>query len=108
MEPMAKIQLPSEEEIILYKVIIKHKVKYLGEESVALTGDSNKIYIQVSPNDKIQEMFYNGWQHNHYISCVFVLSPEGKNCIMVINAPGCMHNSLVDDYGVIYKKLDFC
>ena len=53
----------------------------------------------------IQSHFYNGWTHDHYVSCVFVFAPDGTIRIYVINAPGCMHDSQIAHWGGIYRKL---
>ena len=33
---------------------------------------------QVSKDNEIENTTYNGWLHDHFISNVFVLSPEGQ------------------------------
>ncbi|KAE8914944.1 hypothetical protein PF005_g7801 [Phytophthora fragariae] len=50
-------------------------------------------------------MFYNGWTHDHYVSNVLGFAPNGKIIASSLNAPGCLRDSVVIDYGGIYEKL---
>ncbi|KAE8966495.1 hypothetical protein PF010_g28358 [Phytophthora fragariae] len=51
-------------------------------------------------------MFYNGWTHDHYVSNVFVFSPQGLIIARTLNAPGCMHDSQIAEWGSVYAKLE--
>ncbi|ETL37782.1 hypothetical protein L916_10576, partial [Phytophthora nicotianae] len=51
-------------------------------------------------------MFYNGWTHDHYVSNVFAFSPEGLIIACALNAPGCMHDSQIEEWGNVYAKLE--
>ena len=53
----------------------------------------------------IQNRFYNGWTHDHYITNVFGFCPAGTIVVATTNVPGCIHDSQVADWGNIYKKL---
>jgi hypothetical protein len=53
----------------------------------------------------IQERFYNGWTHDHYVSSVLCFCPDGTIPIAYINIPGSVHDSQIADYGNIYEKL---
>ena len=58
-------------------------------------------------DDVTQNMFYNGWTHGHYISCIFVFAPDGKIHICSLNSPGCWHDSTQQaDYGGVYDKIE--
>ena len=49
--------------------------------------DGLKLLLQQSGDVYIQKRFYNGWTHDHYISCVFVFAPDGTIAICAYNLP---------------------
>ena len=103
-EPDAAIKILSTNNIEKYKKAISNK--YLSLDSVWCTMDGLKIYLEQSGKDIIQNMFYNGWTHNHYVSAVIVFCPDGTIPIATYNVPGCFHDSTIADWGNIYKKLE--
>ena len=40
------------------------------------------------------------------VMCLSLLVPNGTVVACVINCPGCMHDSMVCDYGQLYEKLE--
>ncbi len=68
--------------------------------------DGLKLYLHKSPHQSIQEMFYNGWKVDHYVTYVFVFVPDGTISIAFFNVPGCVHDSQVAIWGGIYNKLE--
>lgn len=50
-------------------------------------------------------MFYNGWQHDHYVVQVLAFTPDGVIIACAIQAPGSMHDSTIADWGGVYEKL---
>jgi hypothetical protein len=73
--------------------------------------DGLKLQLQRSGNNKIQNLFFNGWTHDHYVCNLFLFSPDGKIRACYIDAPGTMHDSTMADstmasWSGIYKKLD--
>jgi hypothetical protein len=67
--------------------------------------DGLKLQIEESGNWFIQNQFYNGWTHGHYVSCIFVFSADGRIRICVINTPGTWHDSIQADHGVYDTKM---
>jgi hypothetical protein len=65
-----------------------------------------KLYLQQSGNTEIQEQFYNGSTHNHYVTSVFCFCPDGTIPIVFFNIPGSVHDSQVVELGKIYSKLE--
>ncbi len=53
----------------------------------------------------MQERFYNGWTHDHYMTSVFVFCPNGTILIAFFNIPGAVHDSQIAHRGNIYDKL---
>jgi DDE superfamily endonuclease len=80
-------------------------VKYRHAADVAFACDGAKINIQKPVNHYKQSKYYNGWTHGHYVSCIFVFAPDGTITVCALNAPGCLHDSTVAEYGGVYDKL---
>eukprot|EP00957_Ditylum_brightwellii_P067467 5121244-Ditylum_brightwellii.AAC.1 len=68
--------------------------------------DGVKLYLQQAGDVKIQEHFYNGWKYYHYVTNLFMFTPDGMIRLMVVNLPGDTHDSTAANYGFIYKKLE--
>ena len=65
-------------------------------------ADGLKIDFQKAGLDNVQNMFFNGWKHGHYINSVFVFTPDGKIRMCLINDPGKFHDSTMSDYGIYH------
>jgi hypothetical protein len=102
--PLAKITLPTNEEVAEYKLAIAAKYPLL--KNVYCVADGLKISIQAAGQQHVQRRFYNGWQKDHCISNVFVFAPDGTIIAAALNMPGCCHDSFVAEYGFIYGKLE--
>ena len=100
----ASVQIPSSEKIEEYKEMVKNRHPFLTD--VWCTMDGLKITLEQSGDALIQERFYNGWTHNHYVSSVLCFCPDGTIPIAYINIPGAVHDSQIADYGDIYDKLE--
>jgi hypothetical protein len=74
-DSLAKIAIPSNEEIASYKEAVGAIYPLLSD--VWSTMDGLKLYLQQSGNTEIQARFYNGWTHGHYVTSVFVFCPDG-------------------------------
>jgi hypothetical protein len=70
------------------------------------TIDGLKLYLQQAGNKEIQEQFYNGWTHDHYVTSVFCFCPDGTIPIPFFNVPGSVHDRQVAELGKIYSKLE--
>jgi hypothetical protein len=68
--------------------------------------DSPKLYLQTAGNADIQEPFYNGWTHNHYITSAFCFCPNGTISIAFFDIPGSVHDSQVAEFGNIYNNME--
>lgn len=65
-----------------------------------------QLTLEQSGDAIIEEMFYNGWTHNHYVNNVFVFAPGGIAVSCFINSPGTMNDSSIVEWGNIYRKLE--
>ena len=62
--------------------------------------------MQSAGHADIQERYYNGWTHDHYVTSVFCFCPDGTIPIAFFNVPGSVHDSQVAKFGNIYDKLE--
>ncbi|CDF36841.1 unnamed protein product [Chondrus crispus] len=102
-DDMAAVRMPSDDEVNVFKHSFASKYSMLSD--VYAVADGLKLYLQQSGDSVIQNMFYNGWTHDHYVGNVFVFAPNGTIKACAVNAPGAMHDSTIADWGNIYKKL---
>ena len=103
-EPDSAIRIPSHDTIREYQAAIRAKHEAL--DGVWCTMDGLKLYLQQSGDATIQNNFYNGWTHDHYVSAVLVFCPDGTIPIACYNVPGCIHDSTIAEWGNVYKKLE--
>ena len=68
--------------------------------------DGLRLTLENSPDTEVQSRFYNGWTNDHYITNVFVFSPDGTIGAISINRPGCIHNSTMCKMGRVYTKYE--
>jgi hypothetical protein len=102
-DPLARIFLPSAEDITTYVSAFCKRCPLLTDCWV--TMDGLKLFLQASGNSYIQERCYNGWIYDHYVTSVFCFCPNGTISIAFFNVPGCVHDSQVAEMGQIYRKL---
>ena len=101
----ASVRIPSPEKVDEYKQLVRNKHQFLTD--VWCTMDGLKLTLEQSGDALIQERFYNGWTHDHYVSSVLCFCPDGTIPIAFINCPGSLHDSQIADYGNIYDKLQY-
>ena len=105
-EEDAQVKLPTSMSVInAYKEAVAARHPRLGDENVGFSVDGTKLHIQKAGDEAIQNMFYNGWTHSHYVGNVFVFAPDGCIVAMCINAPGSVHDSAIAYLGSLYTKL---
>jgi hypothetical protein len=80
--------------------------KYPSLSDCYSVADGLKLHLQKSGNNAIQNMFYNGWHHDHYVTNLFVFSMDGMIIACLLNAPGSVHDSSLAYWGNVYDKLD--
>ena len=103
-EQQAHVQIPSSEKIEEYKDMVRNRHPFLTD--VWCTMDGFKITLEQSGDALIQECFYNGWTHDHYVSFVLCFCPDGTIPIVAyVNIPGAVHDSQIADYGDIYDGM---
>jgi DDE superfamily endonuclease len=103
VEPAAAIMIPSEIKIQEYKDAIQEKHPLLSD--VWCCMDGLKLYLQQAGESTVQNNFYNGWTHDHYVSNVIAFCPDGTIPLCCVNVPGSVHDSMVAEWGNIYEKL---
>jgi hypothetical protein len=103
-DPLARVAIPSGEDIVSFKAAFAERHPLLTD--CWATMDGLKLYLQLSGNSDVQERFYNGWTHDHYVTSVFCFCPDGTIPMAFFNVPGCVHDSQVAEFGRIYAKLE--
>jgi hypothetical protein len=103
-DPLARVSLPSVDEIALYMSAFSERHPLLIDCWARMDG--LKLHLQASGNLDIQERYYNWWTHNHYVNSVFCFYPDGTIPIAFFNVPGSVHDSQVAEIGKIYQKLE--
>lgn len=68
---------------------------------VFCVADGLKLMHEQSGDVVIQNRFYNGWTHDHYVSNVLVFPPNGREIACALNAPGSCHDATVASTGDI-------
>jgi hypothetical protein len=118
---LAKIAIPTRQQLEEYRGAIAARHPALPD--VWCTMDGLKLYLECvgtqirgdnnnddnashTPFHHDQSEFYNGWQHDHYVTNVFCFCPDGTVPIACFNVPGCVHDSQVAWWGNIYDKLE--
>jgi hypothetical protein len=103
-DPLARVGIPSAEDIETFKVAFAERHPLLNNCWAMMDG--LKQYLQTAGNPDIQECFYNGLMHDHYVTSVFCFCSNGRFPIAFFKVPGSVHDSLVAEYGNIYNKLE--
>jgi hypothetical protein len=103
--PDARIMKPNAAEFLPYSKAISSQYHHV-QDVWAAPCDGVKLTMQASMDDITQNMFYNGWTHGHYISCIFVSAPDRKIHTCSLNSPGCWHDSTQADQGGVYDKIE--
>ncbi len=102
-DPLARVSIPSTEEIESFKEAFAARHPLLTDCWV--TMDNLKPFLQHSGNAIIQERYYNSWTHGHYVTSVFCFCPDGTISIASFHVTGLIHDSQVAEYGNMYGKL---
>ena len=103
--PDSAIKLPTREEIAQFQVAISSMYTSIPYVYAALDG--LKLTLEQAGDDDTQNAFYNGWTCDHYVSCLFLFTPDGRIRAAYLNAPGSWHDSTNALFSGIYKKVDW-
>ena len=99
----ARVCFPDDDKIAFYKEAIK--ARHTSLQDVYCVADGLKLPFESCASLTEQSMFYNGWQHGHYITNLFVFGADRKIINAVINVPGLIHDSTIAIWGGAYDKL---
>ncbi len=94
--PMAMVKIPTSKKIEEYKEMIRNRHQNL--HNVWCTMDGVKLLLEQSGDALIQEQYYNGWTHDHYVTSVLCFCPDGTIPIAFVNVPGTVHDSQIAEY----------
>ena len=93
----ANIKIPTNAKIKEYQEAVS--IRHPKLPNVWCTMDGLKLTLNQSTNAVVQNYFYNGWTHDHYVTGVFVFCPDGKIPIATFNVPGSIHDSVIAEWG---------
>jgi hypothetical protein len=102
-EPSSRVEIPSVDEIRDYQEVVSSHFPVLNGTWCVVVR--LKIPIQKSGDEEIQNAYYNGWLHSHFVGCIFVFTPSGLILACKLNAPGSWHDSYIAENGGLYDKL---
>ena len=92
-------------EIVTFQAAIEAKYPCLKNYWGIMDG--LKLLLERSGDDMIQTFFtMGGHMIDHYMSNLFLFSPDDKICACYINAFGCLHDSTLANAGGLYEKVD--
>ena len=103
-DPLAKVIKPTQDEIRQFEKAILSKYPALKRCWGAMDG--LKLRLERAGDDDTQNNFYNGWTHDHYVSNLFLFSPDGRIRACYINCPGTFHDSTMANMSKIYDLID--
>ena len=98
------VQIPGDDTIHQFMDVGGRWHPYLNQ--CWCTLDGLKITVECSGCEDDQNIFYNGWTCNHYVSAVFAFCRDGSIPICCYNVPGSIHDSAIAGMGKIYNKLE--
>jgi hypothetical protein len=75
-EPLAKVGIPSVDEIQGYQAIVREHFPAL--DGAWCVMDGLKRPIQRSGDELTQNASYHGWLHAHFVRCVMAFAPSGN------------------------------
>jgi hypothetical protein len=75
-DPNGAVVMPDDDEIDSFVWAINENFPAIRNCWGAMDG--LKLCAKKAGDYQIQNMFFNGWQHDHYISNLFLFSPDGK------------------------------
>ena len=102
--PLAKVAMPTFQELLAYRDLIQAKYPALQTEWGAMDG--LKVRCHMSGDNSKQNYFFNGWLHGHYVTNLLLFSPDGLVRACYLNSPGTTHDSSMANYGGVYGLVD--
>ncbi len=100
----AKMRYPTADEVAACKAAVLSRHSALTD--VYCFVDGLKLYLEQAGNVVIQNYFYNGWTHDHYVNNVLAFLPNGKIWTCALNAPGSWHDSVIAEMGGLYDQFE--
>jgi DDE superfamily endonuclease len=101
--PDSLVRYPNDDEIDGLMEAINNRHSTL--KKVYCVADGLKMQFQACADLTEQSMFYNGWQHGHFITNLFVFAANGRIIDAIVNVPGSVHDSTIAIWGGTYGRL---
>ena len=101
--PDCVVKFPEDNKIkFLMKAVNR---RHTSLKKVYCVADGLKLHFQQCKSLTEQSKYYNGWQHGHYITNLFVFGADGRIINCLTNVPGSVHDSTIAVWGGTYTKL---
>ena len=100
----AQVIMPDNAKVREYMAIIEKRHPSL--QNVYCVADGLKLAFESTDSLDEQSMYYNGWQHGHYVTNLLLFGPDGRIIKAVLNAPGSVHDSTLAEWGNVYEALE--
>ncbi len=84
-DQLSAVRMPSVAEITTFKQAFEKRHRVL--KHVYSIADGLKLRLEQSGDVIVQNRYYNGWTHDHYVSNVMVFAPNGRIIACALNAP---------------------
>lgn len=92
-----KAVVPSDAEIDEFKGAFRSR--HSARSDVFCVAEVLKLMLQQSGGVTIQNQFFNGWMHDHYVSNLFIFTTNVRMIASTVNTPRCLHNSTIAGTG---------
>lgn len=102
-EPHAAVKMPTFKKAQNFKSAFKTHNPRL--HNVYCVTEGLKLILEQARDVVIQNLYCNGWHHDHHVGSVLMFAPSGLIIAFDLNEPGCMHYSAIENYGNIYERL---
>jgi len=103
--PHLMVCLPTNDEVHTFRHAISAKYPLLTHVWGAMDGLKLALERAGGSNNQ-QNNFYNGWTHDHYLTNLFLFSPDGKIRSAYFNAPGVLHDSTMATWSATYDDIE--
>jgi hypothetical protein len=103
-QPLALPEWPDEREVEKLKAIVVERHNAL--RGVFCYMDGLKVFFESCKDLDKQSMFYNGWQHGHFVNNLLVFGADGRIIKCVLNVPGSVHDSTMCVWGQVYSEMN--
>ena len=99
----ARVEFPNASTIFHFASVMHDRYPSL----LGMFGFIDGLRLELHPcaESDMENAYYNGYTHDHYVSNVFLFTPDGCVSYAITNCPGNWHDSVVSRTGGLYDIL---